>query len=91
MTGVGEWSIGSPRSQVFLSLKSAGGAVTSPAWRVKPSYAIVATEDRSINPDLERFMYKRSHADTIELRSSHVVYISQPKAVAALIEKAATH
>ncbi len=79
------------RSQVLLSVKAAGAAVTSPAWRVKPSYAVVATKDRAINPDLERFMYKRSHADTIEVVSSHVAYMAQPKAVAALIEKAATH
>ena len=77
------------RSQVYLSTKSAGGAAKSPAWKTKPSYAIVATDDRSINPELERFMYKRSHAETIELKASHVVYISQAKAVAALIEKAA--
>jgi pimeloyl-ACP methyl ester carboxylesterase len=78
------------RSQVFLSVKSASTPVTSPAWKTKPSYAIVATEDRSINPDLERFMYKRSQADTIEVKSSHVAYMSQPGAVAAVIEKAAT-
>jgi pimeloyl-ACP methyl ester carboxylesterase len=78
------------RSQVYLSTKSAGGASKSPAWKTKPSYAVVATEDRSINPELERFMYTRAKAQTIELKSSHVVYMSQAKAVAALIEKAAT-
>lgn len=77
------------RSQVFLSGKSASTPVKTPAWKNKPSYAIVATEDRSINPELERFMYKRSKAETIELKSSHVVFMSQPKAVAAVIEKAA--
>ncbi|HEY0105248.1 MAG TPA: alpha/beta hydrolase [Rhizomicrobium sp.] len=79
------------RSQVFVSVKSASTPVTSPAWKTKPSYAIVATQDRSINPDLERFMYKRSGSTTIEVKSSHVAYISQPRAVAAVIEKAATH
>lgn len=78
------------RSQVPLSVKAAGGAATAPAWKSKPSYAIVATQDRSINPELERFMYKRSHAITTELVSSHAVYMSQPKAVAAVIERAAT-
>ena len=78
------------RSQVFLSTKAAGAAVTSPAWKTKPSYALVATQDREINPDLERFMYQRSHSDTIEVKASHVAFISQPRAVAALIEKAAT-
>jgi pimeloyl-ACP methyl ester carboxylesterase len=77
------------RSQVFLSTKSAGGAAKSPAWKTKPSYAIVATQDRSINPELERFMYKRSKAETIEIKGSHVIYMSQAKAVAAFIEKAA--
>jgi pimeloyl-ACP methyl ester carboxylesterase len=78
------------RSQVPLSLKAAGALTTSPAWKVKPSYAIVATQDRSINPDLERFMYKRSGSITTEIMSSHAVYMSQPKAVAAVIEQAAT-
>ncbi|MEJ0044697.1 MAG: alpha/beta hydrolase [Rhizomicrobium sp.] len=67
-------------SQVFVSGKAAGTPVTSPAWKTKPSYAMVATQDRSINPDLERFMYKRSHADTVEVKASHVAYISQPRA-----------
>jgi pimeloyl-ACP methyl ester carboxylesterase len=77
------------RSQVGLSVKSATAAATSPAWKTKPSFAVVATKDRSINPDLERSMYKRSHAEVIELPSSHVVYMSHPREVAARIEKAA--
>ncbi len=77
------------RSQVYLSVKSATAAATSPAWKSKPSFAIVATQDRAINPDLERMMYKRSHAQTIEVNSSHVVYISHPREVAAVIEQAA--
>ena len=77
------------KSQVPMSLKSATGPATAPAWKVKPSYAIVATKDRSINPDLERFMYKRSGSITTEIVSSHAVYMSQPRAVAAVIEQAA--
>jgi len=77
------------RSQVYLSVKSATAPATAPAWKTKPSFAVVATSDRAINPDLERFMYKRSNAQTIEVAASHVVYISQPAKVAALIEKAA--
>jgi pimeloyl-ACP methyl ester carboxylesterase len=77
------------RSQVLPAANIAGTNVTSPAWKSKPSFAIVATEDRTINPDLERFMYKRSKATMIELKASHAVYVSQPKAVAAFIEKAA--
>jgi pimeloyl-ACP methyl ester carboxylesterase len=77
------------RSQVGLSVKAATAPATVTPWKDKPVYAVVATQDRSINPDLERFMYRRSHAQTIELASSHVVYISHPAEVAALIEKAA--
>ena len=77
------------RSQVGLSLKAATAEIRSPAWRTKPSYAIVATADRSINPDLERFMYKRSNSTTTEINAGHAVYISQPRAVAAVIERAA--
>jgi pimeloyl-ACP methyl ester carboxylesterase len=76
-------------SQVGLSVKSAGGNTTTPAWKTKPSFAIVATNDRAINPDLERSMYKRSKATVTELASSHVVYMSHPAQVAAIIEKAA--
>jgi pimeloyl-ACP methyl ester carboxylesterase len=76
-------------SQVFLSVKAAGAAATNPAWKTHPTYAIVATRDHSINPDLERKMYKRSHSITVEIAASHAVYMSQPRAVAAVIEKAA--
>ena len=77
------------RSQVGLSVKCAGAPATHPAWKTKPSWAIVAKEDRSINPDLERSMYKRSGATTTEVAGSHVIYISQAKTVAAVIEQAA--
>lgn len=76
-------------SQVGLSVKAATAGATSPAWKTKPSFAVVATQDRAINPDLERWMYQRSHAVVIELPSSHAVYISHPAEVASLIEKAA--
>jgi pimeloyl-ACP methyl ester carboxylesterase len=77
------------RSQVGLSVKAATTPATMPAWKTKPSFAVVATQDRAINPDLERMMYKRSNATVIELPSSHAVYMSHPAEVAALIEKAA--
>jgi pimeloyl-ACP methyl ester carboxylesterase len=77
------------RSQVGLSVKAAGANATTPAWKSKPSFAVVATNDRAINPDLERSMYKRSGAKVIELPSSHVVYMSHPVEVAKLIEEAA--
>ena len=72
-----------------MSLKAATAEIKSPAWRTKPSYAIVATADRSINPDLERFMCKRSNSTTTEINAGHAVSISQPRAVAAVIERAA--
>ena len=77
------------RSQVGLSVKAAGAPVANPAWKTKPSWAIVAKDDHAINPELERSMYRRSGATTTEIAGSHVVYMSQPKAVAAVIEKAA--
>ena len=76
-------------SQVGLSVKAAGAPATTPAWKTKPSFAIVATNDRAINPDLERSMYKRSGSKVTELASSHVAYISHPAEVAAVIERAA--
>jgi pimeloyl-ACP methyl ester carboxylesterase len=65
------------------------GKTTQAAWRSKPSYYAVSTEDRTINPDLERFMAKRMGAKTIELQASHLALISHPAEVAALILKAA--
>ncbi|MFT3827810.1 MAG: alpha/beta hydrolase [Chitinophagaceae bacterium] len=63
--------------------------LTEAAWKSKPSYAIVATEDKAINPELERAMYKRIGATVTEIKASHAVYISQPAAVAKVIEAAA--
>jgi pimeloyl-ACP methyl ester carboxylesterase len=76
-------------SQVGLSVKSAGATTSTPAWKSKPSFAIVASNDHAINPDLERSMYKRSGSKVTELASSHVVYISHAAEVAAVIERAA--
>jgi len=59
------------------------------AWRSKPSWYIVATEDQTVNPELERFVAKRMRATTIELRSSHVPMLSQPNAVLDVIRSAA--
>lgn len=77
-------------SQVMPAVQSFGAPITHAAWRTKPSWAVVATADRAINPDLERFMTKRAGSTTIELNSSHVAYISHPAEVAKLIEQAAT-
>ncbi|HEY1981776.1 MAG TPA: alpha/beta hydrolase [Xanthobacteraceae bacterium] len=78
-------------SQVVISADSFTHAVTTPAWKSKPTWYLVATADRSINPDQERMMAKRAHAKTIEVNSSHVAYISHPKETAKLIEEAAAH
>ena len=60
------------------------------AWRNKPSYAALATEDKSINPEIQRAMYKRSNTKVTEIKGSHVIFMSQPKAVANVIIQAAT-
>jgi pimeloyl-ACP methyl ester carboxylesterase len=65
------------------------GRTTQAAWRSKPSFYAVSTEDRTINPDLERFMAKRMGATTIELKSSHVSMISHPDEISQLILGAA--
>ncbi|KRR16074.1 hydrolase [Bradyrhizobium lablabi] len=65
------------------------GKTTHAAWRTKPSYYAVSTEDRTINPDLERFMAKRMGAKTIELKASHVSLISHPEEITRLILEAA--
>ena len=77
------------RSQVFLSVKSAGAAVSSPAWKTKPSWFIVANQDRSVNPDLERFVAKRMGAKTYDIDSSHVPMLSHPDFVLDVIRTAA--
>ncbi|MCC8984491.1 alpha/beta fold hydrolase [Bradyrhizobium acaciae] len=65
------------------------GRTSHAAWRSKPSYYAVSTEDRTINPDLERFMAKRMGATTIEVKASHLALISQPEPIARLILDAA--
>jgi pimeloyl-ACP methyl ester carboxylesterase len=77
------------QSQVFVAAAAFGTPITQAAWKTKPSFAIVATEDRSIIPELERFMTKRANSKTSEIKASHSVYISHPTEVAALIETAA--
>jgi pimeloyl-ACP methyl ester carboxylesterase len=64
------------------------GKTTHAAWRSKPSFYVVSTEDRTINPDLERFMAKRMGAKTIEVKASHLSLISQPDAITRLILEA---
>jgi len=75
--------------QVPWGLEAFTGAITSPAWKTKPSWYLVATADKMIPPDAQRMMAKRANAKTIEVAGSHAIYVSKPKDVAALIEKAA--
>jgi pimeloyl-ACP methyl ester carboxylesterase len=76
-------------SQVPWGLDALNGAVTEPAWRTKPSWYLVSTEDKMIPPDAQRGMSKRAGSTVAEVKGSHAVYVSQPKAVADLIAKAA--
>ena len=76
-------------SQVPWGLEALGGAVEQPAWRTKPSWYLVATEDKMIPPPAQRFMSNRAGATVTEVAGSHAIYMSQPAAVAALIEQAA--
>jgi pimeloyl-ACP methyl ester carboxylesterase len=75
-------------SQVPWGLHALGGAITRPAWKTKPSWYLVSTEDKMIPPDAQRAMSKRAGSTVAEVKGSHAVYVSQPKAVAALIERA---
>jgi len=76
-------------SQVPWGVEALGGAVTAPAWKTRPSWYLVATEDKMIPPDAQRAMSKRAGATVIEVKGSHAVYVSQPQAVANLIATAA--
>lgn len=76
-------------SQGAINGKCFTTPLTAAGWKTKPSWAIVATEDKAIVPDTERKMYKQAGSVVTELKGSHVIFISQPKAVAAVIEAAA--
>jgi pimeloyl-ACP methyl ester carboxylesterase len=77
-------------SQVPWGVEALTGAVSEPAWKAKPSWYLVATDDRMIPPDAQRAMSKRAGSTVAEIGGSHSVYVSQPGAVAAIIAKAAT-
>src|ERR1700686_2361396 len=80
------------RSQVFNFADNFSATITTAAWRAKPSWMLVAGSDRTISPDLERWYAKRAKSHMVEVAgASHVVYVSHPKEVAALIEEAAAH
>ncbi len=77
------------RSQVFAAKAAFTAEAGAPAWKVKPSWAVIATQDRSINPELERDMARRAGSTVRDVEASHAVYASQPAAVAAVIVEAA--
>lgn len=70
-------------------IKALEGAVTAPAWRTKPSWYLVATDDHMIPPPVQQMMAKRAGAFIVESGGSHAVYVSKPEAVAAVIRNAA--
>jgi pimeloyl-ACP methyl ester carboxylesterase len=77
-------------AQVPISTDAFTHKVANPAWKAKPTWYMVASADRSINPIQERMMAKRAHAKTVEVPASHVAYMSHPKETVKLIEEAAT-
>jgi pimeloyl-ACP methyl ester carboxylesterase len=80
------------RSQVFNYAENFSAVITTPAWRSKPSWMVVPTKDRTINPDLERWYAARAKSQKVEVSgASHCVYVSRPKEVDAVIEEAASH
>jgi pimeloyl-ACP methyl ester carboxylesterase len=76
-------------SQVPWGVPALEGTVSDAAWRSKPSWYLVATDDRMIPPPAQQFMSKRAGSTVVESPGSHAVYVSQPAAVAAIIDSAA--
>jgi pimeloyl-ACP methyl ester carboxylesterase len=77
-------------SQVPWGVDALGGTISEPAWRSKPSWYLIATEDRMIPPPAQREMSARAGSTVVEVAGSHAIYVSQPAAVAELIEEAAS-
>ena len=87
-----EQAVFEAQSQILTAASVFEGTITIPAWRSKPSWMLVPTEDKIINPELERFYAKRAHSHVEEAQgASHSVYESRPKQVAEMIEDAAQH
>jgi pimeloyl-ACP methyl ester carboxylesterase len=76
-------------SQVPWGVNALGGMISEPAWRTKPSWYLLTTDDKMIPPAAQRLMAKRAGATVVEVKASHAIFVSQPQAVASLIEKAA--
>lgn len=77
-------------SQAQATSAAFNATVSAAAWHRKPSWAVLTTEDHALSPDLQRWMYQRAGSKVTEIKASHLVYISQPEAVAKVIEEAAT-
>ncbi len=75
-------------SQVPWGVEALSGTISEPAWKTKPSWYLVATDDKMIPPPAQRFMSQRTGSTVVEVAGSHAIYVSQPNAVAALIEQA---
>jgi len=76
-------------SQVPWGVEALSGKISEPAWKAKPSWYMIATDDKMIPPDAQRSMAKRAGSTVVEAKGSHAIYVSQPEAVAALIKQAA--
>jgi pimeloyl-ACP methyl ester carboxylesterase len=76
-------------SQVPWGVEALSGTIAEPAWKTKPSWYLIATDDKMIPPAAQRYMSKRAGSTVVEVAGSHAIYVSQPDVVAALIEKAA--
>ncbi|MGA7535287.1 MAG: alpha/beta hydrolase [Pseudolabrys sp.] len=76
-------------SQVPWGVDAPSGTISEPAWKTKQGWYLVATEDKMIPPPAQHFMSKRAGSTVVEVKGSHAIYVSQPKAVAAIIESAA--
>jgi len=77
-------------AQVPWGVQALAGEISEPAWKSKPSWYLLVTEDKMIPPPAQRFMSERAGSTVVEVAGSHAIYVSQPKAVAALIKQAAT-
>jgi len=76
-------------SQVPWGVEALNGTISEAAWKTKPSWYLIATDDKMIPPPAQRFMSKRAGSTVSEVKGSHAVYVSKPEAVAAIIDKAA--
>ena len=76
-------------SQVPWGVEALSGKISEPAWKTKPSWYLIATDDKMIPPDAQRSMSRRAGSTVVEVKGSHAIYVSQPGAVTKLIEEAA--